>query len=130
VLAGWADAVRRGRFERAARYFALPAVVSQPSYGPVVVESAGVVRAFNAALPCGARLVGARPHGRYVVGTFRLVDAKARRCPSTGRVRVGFVFGDRAHPRRFSEWWQAGTGAAPGPDARPAAPVADRTTFG
>src|SRR5919107_1672912 len=39
VIAAWADAVRHGRPVRAARYFALPTVVSQPSYGPVAIES-------------------------------------------------------------------------------------------
>src|SRR3954471_13806902 len=37
VLAGWADAVRRGQPDRATRFFALPALVAQPSYGPVVI---------------------------------------------------------------------------------------------
>ena len=132
VIAAWAEAVRRGQPERATRYFALPAIVSQPSFGPVVVESPEVAQAFNAALPCGARLLATRPQGRYVVGTFRLVDAEGKRCPSAGRVRVGFVFGDPDHPRRFSEWWQAATGTqgAPGPPARPAAQLAGRTYFG
>src|SRR5689334_10829157 len=61
VIAAWADAVRRGDPARATGFFALPAIVYQPSYGPVEVRTRGVAEAFNRALPCGARLIRARP---------------------------------------------------------------------
>ena len=84
---------------------------------------AGDARAFNASLPCGAKLIGTNPDGRYVVGTFVLVSAGRARCEGEGDVaRVGFVFGDKRHPRRFTEWWQiAKPGARTGPAARPKA---------
>ncbi len=36
-----------------------------------------------------------------------LVKVGARPCPGQdGIARVGFVFGDRRHPQRFTEWWE------------------------
>jgi hypothetical protein len=132
VLAAWADAVRRGEAAKAARYFSLPAIVYQASYGAVELRSAAVAKAFNQALPCGARLVKTRADGRYIVGTFTLQDAEGRTCATPGeQVRVGFVFGDRRHPRRFTEWWQVpdGADAQTGPAERPLAAPATAETF-
>ena len=66
VLVRWAEAVRRGDAEAAAAFFSLPAIVYQPSFGAVELRDPKVARAFTGALPCGARLVGARPQGRYL----------------------------------------------------------------
>lgn len=113
VIAAWADAVRRGDVDRAARSFALPAIVSQGR--AYRLRSAEQVRAFNASLPCGARLVYVQQNGRYVVGTFRLVDRAGSKCDAPGALaRVAFVF----RGRRFSEWRQVpdARGAPPGPD--------------
>jgi hypothetical protein len=131
VIAAWAAAVRRGEERRAARYFALPAIVYQPSFGAVTIRSRTLARAFNSALPCGARLLGARPSGRYIVGTFRLEPLPGRHCTTpSARLRVGFVFGDQHHPRRFSEWWWVpAKGKAPGPPRRPSAPAAKASLF-
>jgi hypothetical protein len=133
VMAGWAAAVRRGDSEAAARFFMLPALVSQPSRGAVEVPTSALLTAFHDSLPCGARLLEVQQNGRYVVGTFRLTERPRHTCISSGQlVRVGFVFGDPAHPRRFTEWWQVpdARGAPPGPQARPqASPRADASSF-
>src|SRR4051794_17510144 len=107
VLAAWADAVRSGDQAKATSFFRLPAIVYQPSFGAVEVRTKAVAQAFTSALPCGARLLTARPDGRYIVGVFELEAAKGRVCTTPdSTIRVGFVFGDTSHPRKFTEWWQ------------------------
>ncbi len=125
VIAHWADAVRRGDPDRAAGFFDLPAVVYQPSLRSALqVNTPQIAAAFNASLPCGAKLIGTNPDGRYVVGTFVLVSVGTAKCDGEGDLaRVGFVFGDQRHPRRFTEWWQVQTkpDARTGPAKRPKA---------
>jgi hypothetical protein len=122
VIANWANAVRAGNVDRAAHFFDLPAIVSQPGRSALQVNTPLIAQAFNASLPCGAKLIGTNPDGRYVVATFVLVR-KGGPCPGAGHLaRVGFVFGDLRHPRRFTEWWQASSAAGKvGPDKRPRA---------
>lgn len=124
VIAGWADAVRRGAADTAAGFFDLPAVVYQPGHTPLQVNTPQIAAAFNASLPCGAKLIGTNPDGRYVVGTFVLVTIGRTRCAAEGDLaRVGFVFGDKRHPRQFTEWWQVPdkADARTGPPKRPTA---------
>lgn len=123
VIAGWADAVRTGDSARAAGFFDLPAIVYQPGRNALQVNTPQIAQAFNASLPCGAKLLGTSASGRYVVATFVLVRRDGP-CPGAGDLaRVGFVFGDLRHPRRFTEWWQASNapGVKIGPDRRPKA---------
>jgi hypothetical protein len=106
VIADWAAAVRRGKSGKAAAFFDLPAIVFQPGHTALQVNTPQIAEAFNASLPCGAKLLATNPDGRYVVATFVLVK-RHRACPGEGSLaRVGFVFGDQRHPRRFTEWWQ------------------------
>ena len=121
VLAGWAAAVRRGDPGRAARYFAVPAIVAQSM--PVELQTREQVRKFNDELPCGARLLEVQHDGRYVVGTFRLTERPGRTCTAAGELtRVAFVI----RARHFTEWRQVPDrpGAAPGPDEPEEAPPA------
>jgi hypothetical protein len=130
VLARWAAAVRRGNAAAAARFFALPAIVYQPSFGAVEVRDRAVARAFTGALPCGARLVGTRAQGRYITATFTLEARAGRVCTTAdAKVEVGFVFGDRTRPRRFTEWWQVPEGVDPRPQERPVVEAASTSTF-
>jgi hypothetical protein len=131
VLDGWATAVRERRLAEATRYFALPAIVSQPATGPVEIRTKAIAERFNDSFPCGAQLLRAKADGRYIVGTFRLVEVPGRTCTTPkALVKVGFVFGDRKRPDRFTEWWRVAPGAAPGPKQRPAAPIAGPKSFG
>ena len=119
VLAAWAAAVRRGDAAGAARYFALPAIVSQDM--AVQLQTREQVRRFNAELPCGEQLLGVHPSGRYIVGTFRLTDRPRQPCNDVGRLsRVAFVF----RARRFTEWRQVPDrpNAPPGPSEPEPAP--------
>jgi ketosteroid isomerase-like protein len=113
VLAGWAAALRSGDPDRAARYFAVPAIVAQSM--TLELQTRSQVRKFNADLPCGAKLLGVQHEGRYVVGTFRLTQRIGHTCTAAGtRARVAFVI----RARHFTEWRQVPDtpGAAPGPD--------------
>lgn len=125
VIAAWAAAVRRSDPEAAARFFNLPAIVSQGQ--PRELTTAEEVLAFNAALPCGAELTDVQHNGRYVVGTFRLTERPGSSCDAPGAlVRVAFVI----RGRRFTEWYQVPDtpGAEPGPPERPALPGSGRVT--
>lgn len=120
VLAAWAAAVRRGDAAGAARYFAVPAIVSQQV--ALQLQTRDQVRRFNAALPCGEQLLGVQHQGRYIIGTFRLTDRPGHPCAQVGRLsRVAFVF----RARRFAEWRQIPDrpNAPPGPAAPEAAPT-------
>jgi hypothetical protein len=122
VIAQWAAAVRRGDATKAAGFFDLPAIIYQPGHSALQVNTPQIAEAFNASLPCGAKLLGTSPEGRYVVATFVLVRHGSARCPGKGSLaRVGFVFGDQRHPRRFTEWWQVSDSpdSKVGPDKRP-----------
>ncbi|MDP9294386.1 MAG: hypothetical protein M3O90_08205, partial [Actinomycetota bacterium] len=119
VLAGWAKAVRRGDAQRAAGYFAIPAIVAQSQ--TVELQTRDQVRKFNDELPCGARLLEVTHDGRYVVGTFRLTERTGKQCSDAGAlVRVAFVI----RGRRFKEWRQVPDrpGAPPGPKEPEKAP--------
>jgi hypothetical protein len=120
VLEGWAAAVREGDPDRAARYFAVPAIVAQSM--TVELQTREQVRKFNDELPCGAKLLGVQHDGRYVVGTFRLTERAGHTCATAGElVRVAFVI----RARHFTEWRQVPDrpGAAPGPDEPEEAPL-------
>lgn len=132
VIAAWADAVRRGDVDRATAFFDLPAVVHQTGGRALQLNTPEIAAAFNASLSCGAKLIATNPDGRYVVGTFLLVSVGDVKCRDDGEFsRVGFVFGDKRHPKRFTEWWQVGrkpnaeTGPAKRPTAVPPATVSD-----
>ena len=122
VLAGWAAAIRRGDPDRAARYFAVPAIVAQSM--TVELRTREQVRRFNDELPCGARLLEVQHDRRYVVGTFRLTERPGRTCRAAGQLtRVAFVI----RGRQFTEWRQVPDrpGAAPGPEEPEDPPPAD-----
>jgi hypothetical protein len=113
VLRGWGDALRRDSNRRAARYFAVPAIVAQ---GDVLsLDTAGEVREFNERFPCGARLLHVQPDGRFLVGTFVLTRRPAHECPARGDLlRVAFAL----RRRKIAEWREVPQAALPG-RARP-----------
>lgn len=79
VIRGWADALRAGRVDAAAGYFAVPTLVQNGT--PLLkLRTRAQVRLFNEALPCGARLLRTFQSGRYVAATFRLTERPGGDC--------------------------------------------------
>jgi hypothetical protein len=74
VVREWADTLRHGDVEGAAKLFALPARVAN-GWSPIRLTNRTQVRLFNRALPCGAKVIGAEsaPHG-FLIATFRLTE--------------------------------------------------------
>jgi hypothetical protein len=77
VIKGWSDSLRHGRVSAASRFFSVPSKVSNDSSGWLPLTTAEEVKAFNRALPCGAKLLDVRRGpDDFVVGTFRLTERK------------------------------------------------------
>jgi hypothetical protein len=95
VIEGWVGALAKGDVEGAAGYFALPSVVENGT-APLTLRSRADAVAFNESLPCGAKLVRARPAGRFIAATFRLTDRPGGDCGSgVGELaRTAFVIRD------------------------------------
>jgi hypothetical protein len=95
VIRGWVDTLADGDVDGAADYFAVPSVV-QNATPPLTLRSRADVVAFNRSLPCGAKLVKARPVGRIIVATFRLKERPGGACGSgVGLLaRTAFVIKD------------------------------------
>jgi hypothetical protein len=113
VLAGWGEALRRDRARRAARYFAVPAVVAQGNV--LTLTSAAQITEFNDAFPCGARLLHVQEEGRFLIGTFELTKRPERDCEAKGDLlRVAFAM----RKRKIAEWRELPQPIEPG-SARP-----------
>jgi hypothetical protein len=74
VVRKWADTLRAGHIRAAARYFALPSLVSNGT-PPIKLETRAEAEFFNRTLPCGAELIETEPapHG-FFIATFRLTE--------------------------------------------------------
>jgi hypothetical protein len=143
VIKAWSDALRRGDVRGAANYFALPSELvngiganGRPEL--FVIRTRAEAEAVNETLPCGARLISASRHGRYINALFKLTD---RGGPGGGgcgsgagqTARTDFLISDG----RIVEWIRApdqpgdnggsGSGGSTGPAPAPATP---RTTTG
>jgi hypothetical protein len=100
VIRGWADALREGKLNRAARFFAVPVTVFDGTNPQRRLPNLDAVREFNRGLPCGARLVETqRGEGAFVVATFRLterVGPGARPCVGVGSLAAtSFLIEDK-----------------------------------
>jgi hypothetical protein len=76
TIRGWADALRHGHLDRAARYWAVPSVYSNGA-GLQRLTTADDVRRANEDLPCGAKVQSTRrdPNDRdFVVTVFVLTE--------------------------------------------------------
>jgi len=95
VITGWVNALRHGNVDRAAGFFALPSVVENGA-PPVTLRNRAQAVAFNRSLPCGAKLVRARPVGGVIAATFRLTERPGGACgPGVGLLaRTAFVIRD------------------------------------
>jgi hypothetical protein len=110
ILRGWGEALRRDRGARAARYFTVPAVVSQGDV--LTLTTSAAVKAFNAGFPCGARLLHVQEEGRFLIGTYELTRRPGHECSARGELlRVAFAL--RKH--KIAEWREVPQPAAPGP---------------
>jgi hypothetical protein len=79
VVRIWSILLDDGLVDQAADQFRIPAVV-QNGGRPRRLTSYRAVRAFNASLPCGARLARTFARGRYVVAVFALTDRPGHGC--------------------------------------------------
>jgi hypothetical protein len=91
VIRGWADTLRNGRIARAARYFALPSQVANGT-ALLPISTFAQAKAFNRALPCGAKVVALeRSSDGYVIATFRLTERPGPGSCGTGTGASAFV---------------------------------------
>jgi hypothetical protein len=118
VIRGWADELRRGHVEEAASYFNVPADVGAPA---MTLKTDRQVEAFNAAFPCGAKLLATRRSldPAFVVGVFRLTERPGRgKCDGTGTKAAVLFQIKREHITR----WVRADGAIATPSPAPTAP--------
>ena len=116
VIRGWSSQLRHGHVARAARYFALPAVVAN-GFDPVRISTRQEARQFNELLPCGAVVTKLeRQVHHLVLTTFKLVTRTgpgAQPCGGGGTARTAF----RIRHGLITQWYRVpdedtGSGAA------------------
>ncbi len=108
VIRGWADALRAGRVNKAADFFAVPAFVLDGTNPRRRLPNLNAVREFNRGLPCGAQLVETvRGQGWFVIATFRLTERSgpgARPCTGAGNLAAtAFLIEDK----HITQWLRA-----------------------
>jgi hypothetical protein len=118
VIRGWADALRTGHVNEAARFFAVPATVLDGTNPLRRLPDLAAIRDFNKGLPCGARLLDAqRDQGAFVIATFRLTQRTgpgARPCTGEGAlVATRFLI----EKRRIVQWLRGPDPAEPDSDS-------------
>src|SRR5690348_6953750 len=86
VIRGWSDEMRHGDVKAAAKYFSVPSQSVGVPDGGAELGSAHAVEEFNAAFPCGAKLLGVeRATGHLIVADFVLTSRPGAECgPSEG----------------------------------------------
>ena len=116
VIRGWSSQLRHGHVARAARYFALPAIVAN-GFDPVQISTRKEARQFNKLLPCGAVVTKLeRQVHHLVLTTFRLVNRTgpgAHPCGGGAKAQSAL----RVEHGLITQWYrvpeeQAGSGAA------------------
>lgn len=98
VIDDWSGRLSEGDTEGAAQLFAIPSV-AQNGDVPQRMTSRDEILAFNRSLPCGAKLVKARPAGDLIAATFRLTDRPGGACGQGvgGLARTAFEIDDDGH---------------------------------
>lgn len=105
VIAAWADTLRSGDVEGAAEYFALPSIAENGV--TFELETPEQAEAFNASLPCGARLIEAVTEGDFTTATFRLTERPGPGTCGDGTgntAQTSFVIEDG----KIAEWRRVG----------------------
>jgi len=101
VIRGWADALRAGRVNKAADFFAVPSTVYDGTNPRRPLPNLDAVRQFNRGLPCGAQLVDAvRGQGWFVIATFRLTQRSgpgAQPCDGAGNLALTAFLIEKRH---------------------------------
>ena len=119
VVRGWASAVRRADFDRAAELFADGAQVQNG--GPVErLTTPARKLVWNAALPCGAQVVEIGGANGYAIVRFRLVQRRGSRCD--GAVGAPARAAIRVRDGRITGWFRLPSEGAP-ETAAPSGPV-------
>jgi hypothetical protein len=108
VIRGWADALRTGHVNQAARFFAVPVTVLDGVNPMRRLADREAVLEFNRGLPCGAKLVETeRGEDSLVLATFTLTQRTgpgARPCTGKGNL-VATKFLIEKH--RIKQWLRA-----------------------
>jgi hypothetical protein len=81
VIDDWSGRLSEGDTEGAAELFAIPSLAVNGDL-PLRLTSRDDALAFNRSLPCGAKLVKARPAGDLIAATFRLTERPGGACGS------------------------------------------------
>jgi hypothetical protein len=89
VIRGWTEAISRGDYDRAARFFATDAIVQQA--GTIVLRTHEDAVAFGRSLPCRATVTGIEREPKGVLlASFDLFPGVGGTCPDGGSARVRF----------------------------------------
>jgi hypothetical protein len=108
VVDSWSQAINGGDDEAAAKLFAKDAVVIQDGQRLTLATGADAL-AFNASLPCGAKVVGKTTEKGDVTTTFTLTRRPGHMCDGTGQAVVTlFTVVDG----KITLWHQLPSGAA------------------
>jgi len=103
IVRAWADTLRRGDARAAARYFAIPSLVSNGT-PPIKLETRAEAEFFNRTLPCGAKLIDTEPapHG-FFIATFRLTERPgAGECGTGAGATARTAF--RVREQHITDW--------------------------
>jgi hypothetical protein len=119
VIRGWAEALTAGHLDKAASYFALPAII-QNATPPVRITSRMQAREFNELLPCGAQLLRTSRHGAYTYATFRLTGRVGGDCGAGVGGLAATAF--RIRNGKIAEWRRLPDPEQPPPTAPGPAP--------
>jgi hypothetical protein len=125
VIRGWADQLRRGHVQEAARYFNVPVDVANDTPA-MTLTTEKQVEAFNASFPCGAKLLTTRRsvEPTFVIGVFQLTERPGPGKCGTGagqKAAVAFQI-RREHIRRWVRADAAIATPTPAPTAPPTTP--------
>ena len=117
VIDEWVRTLAKGDVEGAAQFFALPSVVENGT-PPLTLRSRTDAIEFNRSLPCGAKLIDAEPHGRFIAATFRLIERPGPGTCGDGvgaTARTAFLIRDG----KIVQWRRLPDSAQEGPSGEP-----------